>query len=191
MQNPELPRGCEVTSLAMLLQYAGIAADKMTLAHEIEKEPASFVDSDGGIYHGNPHCGFVGNIYTFNEPGLGVYHGPVEKLMYKYLPGKTIDLTGCCFEDILLFISEGIPVWVLANARFQKLDPAEFQTWQTKQGPIEITYRQHAVLLTGYDQQYVYINDPLDAIKNKKVNRDSFQAAWMQMGCQAVSYLPY
>jgi hypothetical protein len=45
-QMPELPRGCEVTSLAMLLQYAGVSVDKMTLANEITT--ISFRDSNGG-----------------------------------------------------------------------------------------------------------------------------------------------
>lgn len=62
-QMPELPRGCEVTSLAMLLQYAGVSVDKMTLASEITTIP--FRDSNG--LRGNPNDGFVGDIYSFDN----------------------------------------------------------------------------------------------------------------------------
>ena len=191
LQNPELPRGCEVTSLAMLLQYAGVSVDKMTLAREIKKDPTPYQVKKGKVYFGNPYNGFVGNMYTLREPGYGVYHGPVRELLEKYLPGRTIDLTGCAFEEILLFISEGVPVWVVANATFAPLAASEFQTWHTPQGPMEITYREHAVLLTGYDAEYVYFNDPLSSVENKRASRPKFTAAWEQMGCQAVTYLPY
>ncbi|MDO9534490.1 MAG: C39 family peptidase [Bacillota bacterium] len=191
MQNPELPRGCEVTSLAMLLQYAGVPVDKLTLAKEIKKDPASYKIKNGKIYFGNPHYGFVGNMYSLHEPGYGVYHGPVRQLMEKYLPGKTIDLTGCEFEDLLFFLSEEIPVWVVINSTFSELAPAEFITWHTPTGVVQITYRMHSALLTGFDREYVYFNDPLVNIPNNKTGRESFQVAWEQMGKQAVTYLPY
>lgn len=61
-QLPELPRGCEVTSLAMLLQYKGVQVDKMQLASEIHRVPFE----QNGV-RGNPYEGFVGNIYTKAE----------------------------------------------------------------------------------------------------------------------------
>lgn len=191
LQNPELPRGCEIASLAMLLQHAGVVVDKMTLAEEIEKQPFTYRGEDGRLYYGNPYCGFVGSIYTLSEPGYGVYIPPLRRLMEKYLPGKSIDLTGCDFQDILIFLSEEIPVLVIVNTTYAPLKPVEFQIWETEQGPLEITYRQHAVLLTGFDEDFVYFNDPLYEIKNKKSDREAFKAAWIQMGRQAISYLPY
>ncbi|WP_240522230.1 C39 family peptidase [Bacillus thuringiensis] len=38
-------------------------------------------------------------------------------------------------------------------------------------GERQVTYRQHSVLLTGYTDQYVYINDPLDTEKIKELIR--------------------
>ncbi len=190
-QNPELPRGCEVTSLAMLLQHAGVAVDKMTLAREIVKEPALYRDINGNTFFGNPYRGFVGDMYSRAEPGYGVYHGPVRKLMDKYLPGQTIDLTGCDFKDIKVFLGYNVPVWVVANTTYAELDSARFETWQTAEGTVQITYLEHAVLLTGYDQDYIYFNDPLRETPNRKAAKDSFRVAWEQMGKQAVSYLPF
>lgn len=70
-QLPELPRGCEVTSLAMLLQYKGVQVDKMQLASEIHRVPFE----QNGL-RGNPYEGFVeifiqrqstDMVYTINQ----------------------------------------------------------------------------------------------------------------------------
>ena len=183
-QLPELDRGCEVTSLAMMLQYAGVSVDKMTLANEIKK--VDFID-DG--VRGNPNEGFVGNIYTFSESGYAVYHGPLFQLAEKYLPNKAVDLTGKNIEEIYKSIKAGQPVVMITNATFAPLDEAEFTTWETNSGDVSITYNEHCVVLIGYDKEFVYIRDPLSDSLDVKVPRESFEKAWVQMGSQAISYI--
>ncbi|ANP79796.1 C39 family peptidase [Bacillus cereus] len=183
-QLPELDRGCEVTSLAMMLQYAGVSVDKMTLANEIKK--VDFID-DG--VRGNPNEGFVGNIYTFSESGYGVYHGPLFQLAEKYLPNKVVDLTGKNIEEIYKSVKAGKPVVMITNATFAPLDEDEFTTWETNSGDVSITYNEHCIVLIGYDQESVYIRDPLEDSLDVKVPRESFEQAWVQMGSQAISYV--
>ncbi|MFC7393836.1 C39 family peptidase [Scopulibacillus cellulosilyticus] len=181
-QEPQLDRGCEVTSLAMMLNYAGVKVNKMTLADNIDKVP--FKKDD---YRGNPHDGFVGNIKTFSESGLGVYHEPLARLARQYLPNRIIDLSGESFDKVLDQIIKGHPVVVITNYTFKKLPDGQFTTWDTADGKVKITYYQHAVLVTGFDDKNIYFNNPLGG-KNEKVDRDDFIAAWKQMGSQAISY---
>ncbi|MED1086804.1 C39 family peptidase [Bacillus mycoides] len=183
-QLPELDRGCEVTSLAMMLQYAGVSVDKMKLANEIKK--VNFME-DG--VRGNPNEGFVGNIYTFSESGYGVYHGPLFQLAKKYLPDKAVDLTGKSIEEIYKSVKAGHPVVMITNATYASLDEDEFTTWETNSGDVSITYNEHCVVLVGYDKESVYIRDPLDDSLDVKVPRGKFEQAWVQMGSQAISYV--
>lgn len=181
-QLPELQRGCEVTSLSMLLQYVGIEADKMTLAKQIHKIPFR----DANYVRGNPYDGFVGDIYTFSKSGYGVYHGPVANLAEKYLPGKVKDITGQTFDKVYELIDSGSPVWVISNSTFAPLPESEFTTWKTNTGDVKITYREHSVLIVGYDEQNIYINDPLAHSGYTPVPRKAFEQAWIQMGSQAI-----
>jgi uncharacterized protein YvpB len=181
-QLPELPNGCEVTSLAMLLQQAGIKVDKLTLAKEIKKVPFK----ENGVY-GDPNDGFVGNMYP-GPPGFAVYHGPVAELAKKYLGTKVVDLTGSKWSVIEEQLSQNHPVWVIVNSAFKWLPPEYFQDWHTKNGEMQVTMHEHSVLVTGYDEKKVYFNDPLTKIKNKSVAKDDFKEAWKQMGSQAISY---
>lgn len=188
LQKPELPRGCEVTSLAMMLNYAGIEVNKMELAEKINKEKTPLIKKVNRIYYGNPNDGFVGDMYSLKNPGYGVYNGPIERLMKEYMPNKTINLTGCEFEDLFHFISRNKPVWAIINTSYKKLDDNQFDIWITPTGPVEITYKLHAVLITGYDEKYIYFNDPFYSKKNIRADREDFKAAWNQMGRQAISY---
>ncbi|MBT2640261.1 MULTISPECIES: C39 family peptidase [unclassified Bacillus (in: firmicutes)] len=181
-QLPELQRGCEVTSLTMLLQYEGIAADKMNLAEQIHKIPFR----DTSYVRSNPYDGFVGDIYTFSKSGYGVYHRPVAKLAENYLPGKVKDITGQSVNSVYELIDTGSPVWVITNSSFAPLPESEFTVWETNTGNVKITYKEHSVLIVGYDEEYIYINDPLASEGYKAVPRTPFENAWVQMGSQAI-----
>ena len=189
-QFPELPRGCEVTSLAMLLQYEGIEVGKMELAELIVKNPTPLRKENGRIFWGHPNDGFIGNMYTYSQPGYGVYHETIKELADRFLPGRVIDLTGSDFEDLKTYLSMNIPVWVITNTTHKKLPESYFETWQTPRGEVKITYKEHSVLITGYDENYIYFNDPISGVKNRKSPAGDFMEAWVQMGSQAISYFP-
>lgn len=186
-QLPELPRGCEVTTLAMLLASGGVNVDKMELAQKIQRDSAPYRVINGKVHFGNPHKGFVGDMYTFDRPGLGVYHEPVMKLGEEYLPGSINNITGSSFNELKIPLSQGKPIWVIINAEYRKLPPSYFEEWQTKEGPVKITKKEHSVLITGYDAEYVYFNDPLTGKKNKKAPIQDFAESWVQMGSQALT----
>ncbi|WP_236560983.1 C39 family peptidase [Pontibacillus sp. HMF3514] len=184
-QYPELPRGCEVTSLTMLLRYHNIESDKMTLAEQIQKDPTPFKAKGDKLYFGNPHKGFVGNMYDLNQPGYGVYNEPIEKLARTYAKDRVENFSGESFYKILEHLNENRPVWVITNTTYKKLPEELFQTWLTPDGPESITMKEHSVLVTGYDKEFIYFNDPLG--KNKKAPISDFREAWVQMGKQAIT----
>lgn len=184
-QNPELPRGCEVTSLAMVMKAWGIAADKMDLAARVEKVPY-LVD---GLY-GNPNTGFVGDMVVSANPGYGVYHAPVARLANVLAPGRVVDLTGKSFDQILAQVAQRRPVWIVTNATFAPLAASEFKTWPTATGDVQITWHEHSVVVTGYDATTIFVNDPLGRTANKRLARPAFRAAWEQMGKQAIVVMP-
>lgn len=184
-QLPELPRGCEVTTLSMLLNHYDIRVDKMKLAEQVKKDPTPYRKKDGKIHFGNPYNGFVGDMYSFETPGMGVYHKPIAELAKQYVGDVVNDLTGSDFQAVIKELNHKRPVWVIINTTYDKLPKDKFTTWHTKDGQIDITMKQHSVLITGYDENYIYFNDPLN--KADKAPIEEFKAAWIQMGKQAIT----
>lgn len=186
-QFPELPAGCEITSLTMLLQYYGVNKTKMELVAEMPRDstPAS-LNADGSPgYWGNPNIGFVGDV-TRKERGFGIYHAGLFPLLKKYVP-SAVDLTGENFQLYEKQIASGIPVIVWTTIDYNK--PYKWVTWDTQIGPIRTTYSEHAVVLVGYDEANVYLNDPLSGKKQVKVNKAQFVDSWTEMGQQGLTYM--
>ncbi|WP_085524776.1 C39 family peptidase [Tuberibacillus sp. Marseille-P3662] len=177
MAEPRLYNGCEVSSLAMILQDAGIHVTKNELNQKIPKVPLTY---ENGL-KGNPNEGFVGDMAE--GPGLSVYHGPLVQLARRYADDRVEDLTGSNISQVYQKIDQGIPVWVITTTQFAPVN--NMQTWQTPQGKVKITFSVHSVVMTGYSDQYVWINNPYGK-KNQRVDRSNFEKAWIQMGRQAI-----
>lgn len=179
-QMPDLPNGCEVTSLAMLLQYYKINVSKDTLAQNI-----AHVDSytSNGKMRGNPHQGFVGSMSVQNA-GWCVYNEPLYNVALKYT-NRIQNYTGHNFIEVLKLVSDGHPVMIITTLKFNRVH--DMQTWTTPQGKVKVTPSSHACVITGYNKKTkkVYVNDPY-GIKNRAVSWDNIEASYNQQGKQAL-----
>lgn len=175
LSEPALKWGCEVTALGMLLAYYGFDGDKNHLQEAIAKVP--YVDEYGMM--GNPDVGFVGDA-TGKSLGTGVNHGPVAQLAREKVTGPygVIDATGSELDLLLAQVKVGNPVWVAVTIDYQIPTAADFQTWQTAQGPVQVTFKHHAAVLTGYDQEFVYLNDAYG--KKVKIESQHFEKVYQR-----------
>ena len=181
--------GCEVASLAMLLQFAGVKVTKEELQDAMPTVP--MVGEDG--LHGNPNKAFVGNMAgaAGSQGGYSVYHAPVAALAQDYLLNrsfKVVDLSGQSFTVLLKELASGNPVWVITTTSMQP-DLLE-EVWETAEGTIRVNWMLHSVVVTGYNDKSVFINDPYGYAQNVPYDRADFEAAWKLMGSQAVVIVP-
>ena len=179
-QMPDLPNGCEVTSLSMLMNYYGIKVNKNELAENIQH-----VDffTDGGKYRGNPNQGFVGHMSIANA-GWCVYNVPLYNVARKYTT-HIENITGSDFLSLLKLVSNGHPVLIITTTTFNRVN--DMQTWDTNTGKVNVTPSSHACVITGYSKpkKVVYVNNPY-GYKNQPVNWKNLQASYNQQGRQAL-----
>jgi uncharacterized protein YvpB len=186
-QNPELRYGCEVTSLAMVLNYAGVKTSKMDLYRSVRKDLDPLIKSPKGdiLRWGNPAEGFVGDM-TGRRAGYAVFDQPMIALINQKLPGRAINLTNKPFNRVLEHVSSGYPVVVWTTGDYRL--PDRWEGWYHGNQYIKTPLDLHAVVLVGYDAKYVYLNDPLSGRKQVRVGKQQFISSWIALKSRAVSY---
>jgi uncharacterized protein YvpB len=186
-QNPELRYGCEVTSLAMMLQFAGANTTKMVLFQKVKKDldPIQRAGTGDIIRWGNPADGFVGDM-TGKRAGYAVFDKPMEELVNSYLPGRAVNLTNKSFDEVLHHVAKGYPVVVWTTGDYRL--PDRWESWYHGNQLIKTPLDLHAVVLVGYDQTSVYLNDPLSGRKQVRVNKQQFIGSWHALQSRAISY---
>jgi uncharacterized protein YvpB len=106
-QGPELPTGCEVTAVTMMLQYAGCDVTKTQMADAM---PRSTDDYDEG---------FIGDPYEsdFSTPYYPTIYPPAFKDLVTDEVGSFKDLTGAGAGGLIAALDVGKPVvcWVTSG----------------------------------------------------------------------------
>ena len=150
-QNPELPTGCEITAVTMMLRYAGKDVNKIQLAREMPRS------NDG-------NKGFVGD--PFSVTGWWIFPTGVAPVVNHHL-GHSEVMTGASLAAIRtkLILGHLVVAWV-ANVN---------------------GFVNHAIALTGYQNDRLYFNNPWTARK-ESMSVAEFYQHWNQDAQRASSY---
>jgi uncharacterized protein YvpB len=181
-QLPELPNGCEAVAATMLLNWAGLPVTKEEVADALPRGEMPYVNEDGAFVGSNPKDVFVGDPYGL---GYGIYHKPLTDMMNKWLPGRIKDISGSTFEDLLATITAGKPAVIWATEHMDT--PYLELEWLDEEGQLVEWYQpEHALLLTGWDDDFAYMNDPMTG-KQEAYDIADFKVVWELMGSQAIT----
>ena len=181
MSEPALKYGCEVTALSMLLGYYHFDYSKNDLQDRIEKVP--YQDEAG--YLGDPDEGFVGDA-TGKNLGTGVNVGPIEKLAKNVVNENytVVNSTGEELDHLLGLVKDGHPIWVVVTIDYSVPKSSDFLDWRTKNGIKQVSFKHHAAVIIGFDQENVYLNDAYG--KEVKIEKSKFNQIYQNMGKQSL-----
>lgn len=153
-QNPELPTGCEVTSLTMVLRYLGYDVDKLTLADEFLPK--------GEIGKTHPDVAFIGN--PRDEHSYGANAPVLVKTANEYLNSVNAKhdaywITSSDVEDLMEYIHNGYPVMIWVT---RDMEDGYYSTkWTIDEVEVQWYAREHCMVLIGYTNRYYVLADPL------------------------------
>lgn len=157
-QLPELPTGCEVTSLAMVLRFYGINIKHTALADSFLEKGEYRASDFRKVFVGNPR----------EIKAYGCYSDVIVKTAEKFLKTipvrnfNVINLTGSEPDRLYSYADMGYPVIVWATGKMLPL--TEGTQWTDKETGRNIIWKgnEHCMVLTGYDAEkgLVFINDP-------------------------------
>lgn len=179
LQEPELPAGCEATSLTSVLNYLGFDVDKLTIADEFMPISLAGEVVMDEAYVGSPHYDGFGCNANVIVQTADKYFASVDSPCYAE------ELTGTELTDLFYQIDEGRPVIVWSTIDLTVSYPE--YVWTAGNGKeLVFDWYQHCMVLTGYDldEQVVYVADPLKG--NVTYPLSSFENIYGIMGKQAV-----
>lgn len=186
-QNPELPNGCEVTSLAMALNAAGCPVDKVALYQEcLPCEAFSYSGNDR--FGPDPEKFYAGDAaserggwYCFEDPIVQAARTWIRQSQNQCTVQK---VSGISERKVRSYAEKEIPLVVWVTQDYEMPYQSSF-TWTLPGGGCYEPYGNlHCVVLAGMEGSNYRIADPLRGWQtvDPQVFWDSFDA----MGRRAV-----
>ena len=193
LQLPELPVGCEITALTILLRHCGFDADKTDLAKNYL--PVSWGNAryeDGKTYKDSFFDYFIGDPFS---RGYGCFAGAIEKAANSYIAdhggGFTVKNISGSHPDVLYdYLAADVPV--LCWATDGMIEPEFYETWYDNATGEQLDWylNEHCFVLAGFNMSadLVTLNDPMKGIIDYNINR--FETRYDQMYRQAIVIVP-
>lgn len=188
LQNPELPNGCEVTSLAMLLTAAGYPVDKLELYEYLPREEFSY--SGSARLGPNPQEAFAGDPASASG-GWYCLEGPVVKTGNRWLQSsggsaEMVNLTGLEQSQLNALLEEGTPLVVWITQEYEEPAYRESFTWTLPDSTQYIPYDNlHCVVVVGTEGDAYRVADPIRGWQS--VDQEAFWKSFDGMGRRAVT----
>lgn len=186
LQKPELPHGCEITSLTAVLAYYGAETDKTTMADKYL--PKQAFQQEGSRQIGpDPHQYYAGD--PSSPKGTYSFAGPIVQAANDYIEEHEMGLvaenkSGSSTEEIEQYVKIGIPVisWVTLDLS----EPRKKGGWYIAGTNTfhEMYTNLHAVVIVDITDKSVEVMDPLKGIV--QLDKKQFFASYQALGEQAV-----
>lgn len=179
-QLPELPTGCEITSLTIVLNYLGYHVNKEEMADRYLTKVEPLAASPTEAFMGSP----------WEEDGWGCFAPVIAASANRFLQDnqsskQAYDITGADFQRLCTEIEQGNPVIVWNTQDINK--PSKQVVITLKDGRQTVWYsNEHCVVFTGYNlvDNTVTVIDPLEGIVERDFN--TFMQRYKELGRQAV-----
>lgn len=186
-QMPELPTGCEITSLTMALQYAGFDVDALTMADQYLPKSSNWYYVGDKRYGPDMRIEFAGNPRY--EGGAECDAPPIVQAASDFLRDQgsdlqAVNLTGSEPQVLYDSIRAGTPVvvWVTIGMVDREISGGWYV--EGSDDYVEWATMDHCVVMSGVDETTVTLNDPLSGYLN--YSKTVFEDIYAQRGSQAV-----
>lgn len=174
-QYPDMPSGCEITSLTMTLNYIGINVSNKYLAD-------NYLDTT----EYNMFKSFVGSVY--DDHSFGCFAPVIVKaansfFMDNNINAEAVDISGSTREEIYDYIEDGDPV-IIWNT--EDMLPTKNEVYYIDGNEFIWYDNEHCVVICGYDKNNNTV-EIADSIAGKVTrDADTFFQRYEDMLSQAV-----